>query len=143
MTPLGYEVLAGSECDHSPDSRDLKPTAPGELITLTLILRRGSAGADPRDLRAAEAFARTHGLHVLDSDAAGSAVVARGTASAIERAFGLRLHDYEASSGKYRGYAGAASVPRGLAGIVEAVAGLDSRKPRMERHAPELATRPG
>jgi len=147
MTALGYQIIAGSECDHPAEARNSKPIAPGELITVTLLLRpRADAapltlsdfsaaadGADWRDLRAAEAFARTHGLLVLASDAAGRSVVARGTASAIERAFGVRLHEYDSPFGKYRGYAGAASVPRELAGIVEAVTGLHTCKAHSQR----------
>jgi hypothetical protein len=156
MTSLGYQILAGSECDHPPETQVIKPIAPGQLITVTLRLRpraeaaplelsdfsTAAEGAVSRDLRAAEAFARTHGLHVLASDAAGRSVVARGTASAIERAFGVRLHEYESPSGKYRGYAGAASVPRGLAGIVEAVSGLDSLSTHMQRFSMAGAIRP-
>ncbi len=156
MTSRGYEVLKGSEHQHPPEHRDLSATAPGELVTVTLIVRRRAGaqplglsdfsaraaareeplshadfaaahGADPRDVSAVEAFARTHGLQVLESDPARRSVVVRGPARAIDGAFAVELHDYQSPDGKYRGHAGAASVPAGLAGVVEAVVGLDTR----------------
>jgi len=152
MTSGGYEVLEGSEHRHPPEHTERSATAPGELITVTLIVRRRAGsrlrglsdysarpeplsraafaathGAEPRDLSAVEAFARANGLQVLASDSARRSVVVRGTARAIDGAFAVRLHDYLSPAGRYRGHAGAASVPAGLAGVVEAIVGLDSR----------------
>jgi kumamolisin len=152
MTSGGYEVLKGSEHRHPPEHTEPSATAPGELITVTLIVRRraesrlrglsdysarpeplsraafaATHGAEPRDLSAVEAFARAHGLQVLASDSARRSVVVRGTARAIDGAFAVRLHDYLSPAGRYRGHSGAASVPAGLAGVVAAIVGLDSR----------------
>ncbi len=132
MTTVSYDVLENSTCDDPPEHLCLGPTAPGELITIRLILRR-RARTDSRDVRAAEAFARASGLHVFGTDATAESVVARGTASALERAFGVRLHDYQSPLGKYRSYAGAASLPAGLAPIIESVEGLDTRNAHAQR----------
>jgi kumamolisin len=90
-------------------------------------------GADPRDLAKVGAFARAHGLAVVDSSADRRTATLSGTAAQLERAFGVRLQHYEDEGGTHRAPTGAISVPAKLAGVVEGVFGLDNR-PRATSH---------
>ncbi len=53
-------------------------------------------GAAPADMKAVEAFARSHGLEVTESHAGRRSVVVVGTAAQMNAAFGIRLHTFEA-----------------------------------------------
>jgi kumamolisin len=86
-----------------------------------------ASGADPEDIRAVEDFAAEHGLIVLDSDAARRSVSLAGTAARMSGAFGVKLERYEYADGAYRGRTGPVYIPADLAGVVEAVLGLDDR----------------
>jgi len=98
-------------------------------------------GADPADLAKVEAFARTHGLAVVEASAARRSVVLSGTVAAFSAAFGVTLSRYEYPGGSYRGRTGSVHVPAEVAGVIEAVLGLDDRpiaKPHFQRQpAPE------
>jgi kumamolisin len=50
-----------------------------------------------------------------------------GTIAAIEKAFDVKLFDYEHAGGNYRGRTGPVHVPAELSGIVEGVFGMDNR----------------
>ncbi|MEV7077283.1 S53 family peptidase [Streptomyces sp. NPDC093516] len=54
-----------------------------------------------------------------------------GDVAAAERAFGTQLHDFAKGDRTYRAPAGTASVPRGLAGAVLTVTGLDTAPHRV------------
>ena len=84
-------------------------------------------GADPADLAKVEAFAREHGLVVVDSSAARRSVFLSGTAAQFEAAFGTRIEHYEGRGRTYRGRTGPLTVPEEIAGIVEGVFGIDDR----------------
>ncbi len=56
------------------------------------------------------------------------AVVVRGGATAMAKAFAVELHDYNSPLGKYHGHEGAVNLPSDLADSVEAVIGLDNRQ---------------
>jgi len=152
-----YKSIKGTEHGHPNDHKALNPTAPGELVTATIVVRRrpdgaklrdvadfkgGSAsprqrisrtefealhGAVPQEMAEVAAFAKSNGLEVVQSQAARRSVVVRGTAAAIEKAFAVELHDYDSPRGKYRGHTGPASLPGTLANTVDAVIGLDNR----------------
>jgi len=155
--PKGFKSIKGSEHAHPKEHKYLHPTAGNEMVTVTLILRRrggqklrevkdfgagskgtGKAlsraefaatyGADPKDLAQVAAFARSNDLEVVESHRERRSVVVRGTASAINKAFAVKLRDYQSPRGKYRGHEGPASVPADLANVVEAVIGLDNRQ---------------
>jgi kumamolisin len=86
-----------------------------------------SHGADPRDLKKVEEFARNYGIKVVESNVAQRRVVLSGTVAAFSAAFGVTLDDYEHPGGAYRGRTGPVHVPEYLAPLIEAVLGLDNR----------------
>ena len=164
MALPGYRLLEGSEHAHPADHALLGASDPAESGTVTLLVRRRAGsklleltdfsgrpgehpepfsradfaaqnGADPADIAQVEAFARGHGLTVVESDVARRSVVVNGTVASLNAAFGVALHDYRSPRGKYRGYAGALSMPAGMAGVVEAVFGLDNRKVPAQHYA--------
>ena len=87
--------------------------------------------ADPATFEALRQFAHQHGLTVDESASSLSrrTMVLRGTAQAMEQAFGVELHDYEDAAAKksYHTFAGQVTLPETLAPQVEAVLGLDAR----------------
>lgn len=99
-------------------------------------------GADPADLAKVAAFARAHGLSVVESSEARRSIVLRGTVAAMNAAFGVTLKRCRSGEMTYRGREGELSVPSDLAHVVVAVLGLDNR-PQAEarvRIAAEPAT---
>jgi kumamolisin len=142
-----------------PGSERAEPTGavargdapPGEVLEVTVVLRRHAKPPDPvtagdarkhisraefavrygaaaADIAAVERFARSAGLTVVDSDAARRSVILRGTVSAMNAAFGTHLRHYEQNGTTIRVRTGALSTPASLAGIVVGVHGLDSRQ---------------
>lgn len=87
--------------------------------------------ADPADFDRIRQFAKEHGLTV--DEAASSlprrTIVLKGTAEAMDKAFGVQLCDYEDTQHKRRfhGFEGAITLPADHADCIEAVLGLDSR----------------
>src|ERR1700761_8108632 len=146
-----YQAIQGSEHPRPSSHKELKTTAPGDLVTATIIVRRRSDGtklrteaeftsgaraprkrlsrtefvsrhgADPKELAEVAAFAKANGLEVVETHAARRSVVVRGTAADMSKAFAVQLNDYESPRGKYRGHPGAVNVPEQLAGSIEAV----------------------
>ena len=87
-----------------------------------------SYGADPDDLARVEAFARSHGLEVVESSQARRSVTLRGTVRAFSDAFGVQLRRYRDASGQtFRAANGPVFVPTELAGKVQGVFGFDDR----------------
>ena len=139
--PHGYKAVTGTEHGHPNGHKDLNPTAPGEQVTATIIVRRrkdgtklrdvadfqaeskaprarttradfvAKHGADPKELEAVAEFAKSQGLEVVESHVASRSVVVRGTAAAIDKAFAIELHDYDSPRGKYRSHSGSANLP--------------------------------
>jgi kumamolisin len=105
-------------------SRSSDPPAPGALSRQAFADRYG---ADPADLQKVEAFARAHGLTVVESSAPRRSVVLRGTVAQMNAAFGVALKRYQSGTTSYRGHDGSISVPAELSGVVQAVLGLDDR----------------
>lgn len=97
-------------------------------------------GAAREDLERVEEFARTFGLRMVETDRASGSVLLAGPAAALERAFRVKLARYQDERGSYLSHSGPVHVPAGLAGVVEAVLGLDGR-PVARRHSigPRLA----
>jgi len=84
-------------------------------------------GADPADVKKITAFAKDHGLKVVQSNVDRRSVTLSGSAAAFSAAFGIQLQRYEHAEGTFRGRTGELSVPADLEGIVEGVFGLDDR----------------
>lgn len=153
--------LPGSERDPLPGARAVAPADPQERLQVSLHLRRRNAaefeallrritegkphqpldragfaarfGAAPDDIARVEAFAQQAGLDVVRSDAARRTVVLAGTVQQFNQAFEVQLQRYEHAAGSYRGRSGAIHLPQSLAGVVEAVLGLDDR-PQARTH---------
>jgi kumamolisin len=147
--------LKGSKKAAFTAGRRVGPAPRAEEVTVTLRLRRLSPlaspcdatdfrtvdydefrarhGADPRDVAKVEAFAHAHGLDVPRVSLAQRAVDLAGTVAAMEQAFGVKLERYTARGRSFRIRTGDIKIPADLAGIVEAVFGLDNR-PRVEPH---------
>jgi kumamolisin len=142
------------------NARRVGPANPDERISVTIcIRRRGGAvlpgtrltrdkfartyGAAPEDLAKVASFAESHGLVEKERDIARRLVVFSGTVEQANAAFGLRLRDYEHSTGeRYRGHEDHIHLPDDLADIVEGVFGLDNRKMARAHTAPGNAPLP-
>ena len=82
---------------------------------------RSRHGADPRDIAVVTAFAKEHGLVVIEAVAAERKVVLEGTAAEVSAAFAVTLQRYVLGDRTYRGRTGTVSVPAALGGVVEGV----------------------
>ncbi|MBV9232543.1 MAG: S8/S53 family peptidase [Candidatus Eremiobacteraeota bacterium] len=150
-------VVPGSQREHLPGTRILGDADPIPRITVTIIVRSKSSeappagaisrqafaeryGADQSDLGKVEDFARAHGLHVVESNSGRRSVVVAGSVAALSAAFGVTLKCCQAGDIMYRGREGAITLPSNLAGIVEAVLGLDDRPQAASRA--RIATQP-
>src|SRR3981081_2268418 len=84
-------------------------------------------GADPADVAKVEAFARQHGLEVVESSPARRTVRLAGTAADISSVVGgAFFQDTASAGGTVRGYTGSVQIPPELQGIGEGVFGLDT-----------------
>jgi kumamolisin len=118
---------------------------PGQRKYLTREGHAAAHGADVQDIRKIEEFAASHGLQVVESNAARRSVVLSGDATSLAAAFGITLQQFEHEGGTYRGRTGAISVPSDLAGVVEGVFGLDDRpqaEPHFQLHVPTRGLMP-
>jgi kumamolisin len=131
------------------------PTQPQQVISVSLIVRRKNPldlqalggrhvsreefdrqyAADPADFEALRAFAHQNGLTVDEAASSLSrrTLVVRGSAAAMQKAFGVELHDYEETAAgrhpgrHFHGFTGPVSLPITHAALIEAVLGLDAR----------------
>ena len=104
-------------------------------------------GADPADIAKVEAFAREHGLVVVESSVARRSVFLSGTAADFAAAFGTKIEQFEHDGGTYRGRTGELTVPADMADMIEGVFGIDDRpvaKPHFQRYrqAPSFGIQP-
>lgn len=119
----------GFHADQSPEKRRY----------LTRDQYASEHGADQADLAKVEAFARAHGLVVVETSPARRSVFLSGTAADFAAAFGTTIEHYEYDGGTYRGRIGPLTVPSDLANVVEGVFGIDDRpvaKPHFQRYKP-------
>jgi kumamolisin len=96
-------------------------------------------GADVADMAKVEAFAREHGLVVVESNPARRSVFLSGTAADFAAAFATKIEQYEHDGGTYRGRIGELTVPGELDGIIEGVFGIDNRpaaQPHFQQYNP-------
>lgn len=148
--------IPGSELRPGSEDRILSPADASQDITVTILLRRNSnqsgqseqdllsgkyqtssqgqaaarasVAADPGDVAAVRSFAQEYGLRIVEEDPASRRVRVEGTASSLEKAFGVELQQSQGvSGGRFLTYTGAITVPKALNGIVTAVLGLDQR----------------
>jgi kumamolisin len=165
--------LKGSARAAMPVGQDVGPADPNEQIEVTVYLQHEggkspsaeligsrpiserhyltreeyerSHGARPEDVKRVRSFAAEFGLRVASEDRAARRIKLTGTVRAFNEAFGVSLRRYEHSSGTYRCRTGSLSVPSDLAGIIEAVFGLDNRpqtKPHFRLRKPKPGTHP-
>ncbi|MGH6679384.1 MAG: protease pro-enzyme activation domain-containing protein, partial [Bradyrhizobium sp.] len=73
-------------------------------------------GADPKDIEAVKRFANSHGLAVVQEDAARRTVILSGAVAQFNDAFGVDLEQFEHDGGSYRGRTGAVYLPDELNG---------------------------
>jgi kumamolisin len=145
-------AIPGSEAVHSGGG-SWQCADPAEQISPTIVLRRprgaaeltqgllsGSAArlsredaaqllrANPADLAAVEQFAHEYGLKIVSENAEARTVRVEGSLVQVGKAFGVDIQLRTDAQGKeYLSYQGALTTPAPLAGMVEAVLGLDQR----------------
>ena len=153
---MARHPLIGSERAPLPGARSVGKADPAERLEVSVIVRRRAAqvlkervakleagdksvghirredfakqfGADPGDMAAVKSFATSHGLAVVQEDAARRTVVLSGTVAQFNAAFSVDLQQFEHDGGSYRGRTGPIQLPDELSGVVEAVLGLDNR----------------
>lgn len=155
----GYVALPGSARQPIPGAQHIGALDPNETVEISVYLRprsgdnfgaagslvsgqhppmtreefAASHGADPADIARVEAFAREHGLSVVETDAARRVVVLTGTVAAMSAAFNVTLQRYQHNGQVYRGRSGEVMIPAELAPIVTGVFGLDDR-PQASTH---------
>jgi kumamolisin len=135
------------------DAQEIGPTDPDERVEVSVVVRprraldelsaqlaSGSAapmsreefaaayGAQPADVAKVTAFARQHGLQVIESSLARRTVRLAGRAADVAAAFGVHLSQLRTADGTtFRAASGPPVVPPELHEIVEGVFGLDTR----------------
>src|ERR1019366_3686149 len=153
-------VLPGSEKAPAPNAVRVKATPARSLVTVSVIVKRkeplkvnqrggrasGPArvglteyknhhGGDPDAIKLVKAFAREFNLKVEKDPTAAvrRTVKLTGTAADIQKAFGVVLEQKMIDGAEYRVREGGIQLPASLAGVVEAVLGLDNR-PQAQPH---------
>ncbi|MFZ3211944.1 MAG: S53 family peptidase [Terriglobales bacterium] len=160
-----HVALVGSERSPMAGAREVGPANPDERLEVSIRLRSRAGkkppltaealaqpleqrklltrdqlekqhGADPASIGQIEAFAREHGLSVVEASAARRTVVLSGTVATMNAAFGVELKQFEHPNGTYRGRTGPVHIPAELQDTIEGVFGLDNRpqaKPHFRR----------
>jgi kumamolisin len=152
-----HSPIVGSDRKPLPGAVATSRTNPNTTIEVTLKLRRKAAlppvtkrptkiltrdqlrdtyGANQSDIDQVVKTLGTFGLTLVSSSAMTRTVLLRGTVSAMEAAFQVRLFNYTHPSGNYRGRVGRVQIPKELAGIVQGVFGLDNRRIARRRRQP-------
>jgi kumamolisin len=97
-------------------------------------------GADPHDIAKIYNCLRSYGLQIEGVGATGRSLRSSGTAAAMEAAFHAGMGIYEsAAQGEFRAREGSLCAPSKIAGLVEAVIGLDQRRVANRRTAKSAA----
>jgi kumamolisin len=153
---MTHTILTGSARTALPGALAIGKADPAERLEVTVLVRRQAAaelktrvtqmaragagpehlsreefaarhGAAQADFAAVRKFAAQHDLTVVQQDAARRTIVLSGTVADFDEAFDIQLQQFEHADGTYRGRTGAIHVPSELAGVIEAVLGLDNR----------------
>jgi kumamolisin len=161
---VNYVPLPGSHRNAVPGAKVLGPADPNEQIDVTVYLRRRAPlsrevqqatmsdrlpkdrkyltreqlaadfGAAPEDVDLVVAFARAHGVTVVETSLARRSVRLSGTVASFCGAFRVSLHACGHSAcGTFRGRTGEIMIPQNLAHVVVGVFGLDNR-PQAQAH---------
>jgi kumamolisin len=152
-------VLAGST---RPAAHGFTPAGtldPSTVVTATVVLRRRAElpaglvsgpsvigrqeladryGADPADVQRVRSVLSGLGVEVVAEDPGSRRLSVRGDLAALNRAFGVSLEAVSLGDTRLRHRVGSLEVPAELAGIVQAVLGLDDR-PQARRPAADSA----
>jgi kumamolisin len=152
-----HVAVDGSGRRPVPGATAAGPTNPNATLEVTLKLRRrkeipdldgrpqtvmsrqqleAEYGGDKADIDKVISTLTPFGLEVVEQDTATRSVRVSGTVEQMEKAFNVRLFDYDHADEPYRGRVGAVHVPQELAGIVEGVFGLDNRRVARRRRHP-------
>lgn len=164
----GITPVPGSTRQPIPGAKPEGPVAGDEIIDVTIRLReaqkskaeriyrdhsRGTAaddapltreelaqrvGARPEDARLVETYAHDHGLTVLSVSLAQRTIQLRGSASAMQQAFGVALERVSARGTSFRQRTGSVHVPMALANVVSGVFGLDDRPQAKPHFRPQV-----
>jgi len=151
---MATHLLKGSERQPIKGARSLGKADPAERLEVTVLLRPRAAlhdhikqihrtagrpvhikredfaqkfGAEQGDIEEVKKFASSHGLAVVQEDAARRSVILAGTVAQFNHAFGVELQRFEHEGGSYRGRTGPIHLPDALHGKVDGVFGLDDR----------------
>lgn len=156
MNETMHAVVQGSGRVALPGAKALGPANANEVIEVLIKVRRkkeiGSLdrrpdtamsratvgtdyGASAEDMELVVNTFRTFGLQVVDANAATRTVELSGSIAEVEKAFQVKLFNYEHPEGNYRGRVGDVFVPAALEDVVTGVFGLDDRRvARRRRH---------
>jgi kumamolisin len=148
-------VLPGSEKAPLPAATSEKPVRPASVITVSVIVRRKSPlnasrlgkdrltraqyrqkhAADPAAIKVVRNFAKEFGLTVDKGTPAPGRRTLKltGTVAAMQHAFGVKLVEKTLDGNVYRVREGSIQIPTALAGVVDAILGLDNR-PQAQPH---------
>jgi kumamolisin len=107
---------------------------PNELMTRDQL--RNTYGASQADIDTVANIMEGLGLNLVDANVATRTVRLRGTVSAMEAAFQVKLFNYSHDRGNYRGRVGRVRIPSPLSEIVQGVFGLDNRQVARRRRHP-------
>jgi len=153
-----YIALHASSRDPVPGAQLLGPLPPDTRIEVSVYLRSRQParaaraatpldraafatahGAHPDDIAKVVAYAKDHGLDVVDADAARRVVRLGGTVAAFCQAFQTKLDRYRAGPVEYRGRTGPLFVGDDIVNLVEGIFGLDDRPQAKPRFRPAAA----
>ena len=159
MAANGYVAIPGSQREPLPGAIKTRSCDPTESVQVTVVLRprplgknvkplseliasggrvtrseyEARYGADPKEVKLVEEFARAHGLTVSDVNLSARTLKLTGTAEACGKAFQVDLGHYQCPEATYRGRTGSVYIPASLEGVIESVHGLDNR-PQAQPH---------
>jgi kumamolisin len=128
QTPLEVSVFVKSKASDGEIDREIQRIQQRVTGFMNDAEFEQRFGANPESVRELRKFAQANGLSVSQVDTRSGRVVLRGTASQFSTAFACKLQEYEQPDGTVvRARVGALTVPKELAGHVDAVLGLDDR----------------
>ncbi len=144
--PRSYVELRASKRDPVPGSQVVGPVAPDTRIDVSVYVRSrkpahpsrqgrpldrsafaSAHGAHPDDVAKIVAYAKDHGLDVVNTDTARRVVRLSGTAATLSKAFQTKLQRCRKGQVEYRGRTGPLLVGDDVVDVISGVFGLDDR----------------